>query len=136
MPFTFSCTSRREFIGDANWHKPIEIMYVTEGEGYILYDAVEMYIKKGDMVVINSDVVHVVVGRPVVDFVFVIVGEEFFQQNGLDFKSFYFRPVINDDKTRMFYEELYNDMSIPIPRGKHIEIKKAFWDYQYEGQED
>ena len=32
--------------------------------------------------------------------------------------------------------ELYNDMSIPIPRGKHIQIKKAFWDYQYEGQED
>ena len=31
---------------------------------------------------------------------------------------------------------LYNHISIPIPRGKHAEIKKAFWDYQYEGQED
>ena len=31
---------------------------------------------------------------------------------------------------------LYNDISIPIPRGKHTEVKKAFWDYQYEGQED
>ena len=31
---------------------------------------------------------------------------------------------------------LYNNMSIPIPRGKHTEIKKAFWDYQYEGRED
>ena len=31
---------------------------------------------------------------------------------------------------------LYNNLSIPIPRGKHTEIKKAFWDYQYEGQED
>ena len=31
---------------------------------------------------------------------------------------------------------LYNDMSISIPRGKHTEIKKAFWDYQYEGRED
>jgi DNA-binding LytR/AlgR family response regulator len=31
---------------------------------------------------------------------------------------------------------LYNDISIPIPRGKHTEIKKAFWDFQYEGQED
>lgn len=25
---------------------------------------------------------------------------------------------------------LYNDISIPIPRGKHNEIKKAFWDFQ------
>ncbi|MBQ7025097.1 MAG: LytTR family transcriptional regulator DNA-binding domain-containing protein, partial [Peptococcaceae bacterium] len=31
---------------------------------------------------------------------------------------------------------LYNDISIPIPRGKHAELKKAFWDFQYEGQED
>ena len=31
---------------------------------------------------------------------------------------------------------LYNNIIIPIPRGKHTELKKAFWDYQYEGQED
>ena len=31
---------------------------------------------------------------------------------------------------------LYNDIVIPIPRGKYTEIKDAFWDYQYEGEED
>ena len=31
---------------------------------------------------------------------------------------------------------LYNDKSIQIPRGKYAEIKNAFWDYQYEQQED
>lgn len=31
---------------------------------------------------------------------------------------------------------LYNNISIPIPRGKHTEIKKAFWDFQSDGQED
>ena len=31
---------------------------------------------------------------------------------------------------------LYNNVSIQIPRGKYSEIKNAFWDYQYEGQED
>lgn len=30
---------------------------------------------------------------------------------------------------------LYNNISIQIPRGKYSEIKNAFWDYQYEGQE-
>ena len=30
---------------------------------------------------------------------------------------------------------LYNNISIPIPRGKHNEIKKAFWDYQCGGEE-
>lgn len=31
---------------------------------------------------------------------------------------------------------LYNNINIPIPRGKYTEIKNAFWDYQYEGQEE
>lgn len=31
---------------------------------------------------------------------------------------------------------LYNNIDIPIPRGKYTEIKNAFWDYQYEGRED
>ena len=31
---------------------------------------------------------------------------------------------------------LYNNIDVQIPRGKYAEIKKAFWDYQYEGQED
>lgn len=31
---------------------------------------------------------------------------------------------------------LYNNKSIPIPRGKYTEIKDAFWDYQYEEGED
>ena len=31
---------------------------------------------------------------------------------------------------------LYNDIDIRIPRGKYADIKNAFWDYQYEGQED
>lgn len=30
---------------------------------------------------------------------------------------------------------LYNNVTVPIPRGRHAEIKKAFWDFQCEGQE-
>ena len=43
------------------------------------------------------------------------------------------RHVKNVSRTDVL---LYNDKSIQIPRGKFAEIKNAFWDYQYEGQED
>lgn len=43
------------------------------------------------------------------------------------------RQVKNVSRTDVL---LYNGKSIQIPRGKHGEIKNAFWDYQYEGQED
>ena len=43
------------------------------------------------------------------------------------------RHVKNLSRTEVL---LYNDKSIQIPRGKYAEIKNAFWDYQYEGEED
>ena len=42
------------------------------------------------------------------------------------------RHVKNASRTEV---RLYNDVSIQIPRGKHAEIKNAFWNFQYEGQE-
>jgi DNA-binding LytR/AlgR family response regulator len=50
--------------------------------------------------------------------------------------SAYIVNLRNVKNVSTYKVELYNDMSIPIPRGKHTEIKKAFWDYQYEGQEE
>ena len=43
------------------------------------------------------------------------------------------RHVKNVSRTEVL---LYNNVSIQIPRGKHADIKNAFWDYQYEGGED
>ncbi len=43
------------------------------------------------------------------------------------------RHVKNLSRTEVL---LYDSIAIPIPRGKYAEIKNAFWDYQYEGQED
>ena len=42
------------------------------------------------------------------------------------------RHVKNVSRTEVC---LYNDVSVQIPRGKHAEIKNAFWNFQYEGQE-
>jgi DNA-binding LytR/AlgR family response regulator len=43
------------------------------------------------------------------------------------------RHVKNVSRTDVL---LYDNIDVPIPRGKYAEIKNAFWDYQYEGQED
>ena len=43
------------------------------------------------------------------------------------------RHVKNVSRTDVL---LYDGIDIPIPRGKYAEIKNAFWEYQYEGEED
>ena len=40
------------------------------------------------------------------------------------------RNIKNLSSSEVF---LYNNTTIPIPRGKYAELKKAFWDYQCEG---
>lgn len=40
------------------------------------------------------------------------------------------RNVKNVSTTQVL---MYNNVTVPIPRGKHNEIKKAFWDFQCEG---
>lgn len=50
--------------------------------------------------------------------------------------SAYIVNLRNVKNVSTYKVDLYNDMSVPIPRGKHTEIKNAFWEYQYEGQED
>ena len=48
--------------------------------------------------------------------------------------SSYIVNLRNIKNVSTYAVDLYNDITIPIPRGKHTELKKAFWDYQYEGQ--
>ena len=43
------------------------------------------------------------------------------------------RHVKNVSSTEVW---LYNDVKIRIPRGKHTEIKNAFWNFQYEDGDD
>ena len=31
---------------------------------------------------------------------------------------------------------LYSEITIPIPRGKHLEIKDAFWNFHADGKEE
>ena len=43
------------------------------------------------------------------------------------------RNILNVSNSEV---HLTGDKIIPIPRGRHTELKKAFWDFQYDGQED
>ena len=47
--------------------------------------------------------------------------------------SAYIINLLNVKNVSTTQVHMYNNISIPIPRGKHNEIKKAFWDFQCEG---
>ena len=50
--------------------------------------------------------------------------------------SAYFVNLRNIRNVTTSEVHLYNNIKLPIPRGKHTELKKAFWNFQCEEQED
>ena len=53
-PFKFkSLNNFRDTI--CNWHRNIEIMLVTEGEGRVQYSSEDIALSKGDIVVVNTN---------------------------------------------------------------------------------
>lgn len=90
-----------------NWHGNLELLLVTEGEGAMLYGNKTLKISKGDIIIVNSGVIH----RPYSDVglgcYYIIIDESFCIENGINTKQLYFREKLRDDHT----EKLFLDVT-------------------------
>lgn len=100
LPFIFhKDTMRRwERYCFPNWHNNTEILHITEGFGSVCLDTVEHPVAAGDIVVINSNVLHSTYGtadRFVYDCL--IVDHGFCKACGIDTERLLFEAVIRDE---------------------------------------
>ena len=61
LPFFLTAGIERgknSFLNEQNWHENMEIQLFTEGEGTVLLNGEKYAVKKGDIVVVNSNVLH------------------------------------------------------------------------------
>jgi AraC-like DNA-binding protein len=84
-----------------NWHKNIEIIFVIDGEGEFQYSTDKLKVKSGDMVVINSEIIH----RPghEIEFFYLIIDESFFCENGFSLSDLDFLPVVRDPECEKLF---------------------------------
>ncbi|MBR5307221.1 MAG: helix-turn-helix transcriptional regulator [Clostridia bacterium] len=86
----------------ANWHKNPEIIYITDGDGTVQCGAQCYNAKKGDIFVINTDIIHNVCSNGNMGYYFIIIDEGFCRNNGIEAESYRFRnPVSDDDAERV-----------------------------------
>lgn len=83
----------------ANWHKNPEIIYITEGTGSVLCGSQNYNAKKGDIFVVNSEIIHNVLSTEKMSYYFLIIDEDFCRNNGIEPESYRFRNVVTDRKT-------------------------------------
>lgn len=89
-----------------NWHTNIEVVYCTGGEGEILYGTKRIPIKKGDIVVVNSEVFHDQITTSSLEFYYLIIDNNFCHQNGIYPEKIQFDDFISSNETEMLFKKI------------------------------
>ncbi len=79
-----------------NWHESIEIIYVDDGDGFVICDFQEHSIWRGDIFVINSDVLHSLRTDNYMSYYYLIIDSEFCKYNALNVSNIIFEGKIRD----------------------------------------
>lgn len=80
----------------ANWHKDIELLAGTNGEGYVECEEENIHFCKGDVVVINSGISHRIRTDSHVEYYFLIIDTLFLTECGFDLDSISIQKKIYD----------------------------------------
>lgn len=78
-------------------HENLELLYILDGEGVVLYNDIRHSVHKGDMVVVNSYAVHQVQSQGELPVFCLIIDREFCQYNGIDPTKLHFQSIIRND---------------------------------------
>ncbi|MBQ5882970.1 MAG: AraC family transcriptional regulator, partial [Clostridia bacterium] len=93
---------------EQNWHENIEIELFTDGEGTVLLDGEKYSVKKGDIIVVNSNVVHYTTTDNYLKYTCLIIGSSWCRQMGIDHTKLQFSPFIKSDYLKENIEKLVN----------------------------
>ena len=101
-----------------NWHSSVEFLYFIDGSAKITLNSDVYTVTKGDIVAINSNIVHNItsVDTTICKYYCLIVSIEFLEDYCLYMSdNTMFEPIIKSDKVRDIFEKIINIFISPIP---------------------
>ena len=98
---------------EKNWHDNIEIQVCLDGEGEVLLDGDKFPFTKGDIAVVNSNVIHYTYTPCSLTYTCLIVDTSFCKQMDIDYQSLDFESLFKNQKiydkveilTKAYYDE-------------------------------
>ena len=96
-----------------NWHPNIEILYVTSGEGKCVIATEEYEMKKGEIyiIIINSNLIHLVRSDYEVNYYCLIVDSEFCEHNSIPTEQLEYIPRVSDSEAMELFEKIIKAFS-------------------------
>ncbi len=110
IPFMFNNGIKRTFFNcskENNWHENLEIQICNDGEGTVILDGERYLFNKGDIVVVNSNVLHYTGTETSLTYSCLIISTEFCRQMGFDIETTFFSPFIKNEKL----VDLFNNLT-------------------------
>lgn len=88
-------------------HENLELLLILDGQGAVLHDGARYSVGKGDIVVVNSYVIHQVVSDGELPIFCLIIDRKFCQYCGVDPMSLLFQNIIRADaRISMLYQKV------------------------------
>lgn len=104
-----------------NWHENIEIQLCTKGTGEVLLDGEKYPFAKGDIVVVNSNVIHYTHTKEWLEYSCLIIDTTFCRQVGIDYTNLYFSPHLKNKNIENLFDQLkevYSSLHQPFRTAK------------------
>ena len=95
----------------SNWHKNIEVLIVIDGEGVAQYGKDEFLIKKDDIIVVNSGILHCFNSNSGISYYCLIIDESFASENGITTGKHQFTKVFKDEKCKEYVLDAANKLN-------------------------
>lgn len=93
-----------------NWHTNTEILLVTEGTGMIQYGTRHETLTAGDIIAVNSGVLHRPYSQTGIGYYCLIIDEGFCKENGLDVTVLHFEEKFRDCEAERLFMDIVDKM--------------------------
>lgn len=92
------------------WHTNIEILYVVKGEGEVMLGSETSRMEAGDIVVINSNVLHSFASDTRVEYYCLIIDDEFLKANDISAEKTELKSIIHSSEAAQIFEAIISEM--------------------------
>ena len=89
-----------------NWHENTEVLYFASGSGFVRYNESQFSVQAGDLVVVNSEMIHSVYSDEHMVFHCVILDRDFCTANGIPTTNLYFQEIIREPQIKAAFLQI------------------------------
>lgn len=127
LPFRFFTRQHPSGTVLPNWHTDVEFLYCISGQGWITCSGTEYMLQAGELLVVNSTVLHTVQKNSAFQYSCLIVGNEFWEENGFLPGHLLFQELICDRAVALAFEKVRHAFAAETgqPAVRHAMIRHA-----------